>query len=798
MVDDELRQRLHRLERLALGSRDGYWERDLKRGTSWYSPSFREMFGFAADALPDDRDAVNARIHPDDIAPFLARYDEALARGGHFSYELRYRDAAEQWRWIRGRGRVWPDADGTPEFITGAISDVHAEKCAQESLRALGQRFARAIDASAEGLFERVIGEPGMHMSDRYLELTGDSRDTAPTEPEQLAKRLHPDDVARYRTIVGGAMRSGQRWELDYRFRHANGEYRWYRQRGRAERGPDGRTIVTGMLADVHEQTLQRQEVERTRAQLEALVAERTERLQTALALARHRQREAERADAAKSRFVAHMSHEIRTPLNGVLGMLELAERGTLAPEQQRYLETARRAGDMLLQTINGVLDFSRIEAGRIELRPAPFDLACAIVETMRSVMPTARDRPVVQRFDWIGPEPQLVGDEGAIRQILMNLIGNAAKFTREGHVSVTVETVEAGAGMLDVSIAVEDSGPGIPLPRRARIFDAFEQGDDSLAREHGGTGLGLAIARALARAMNGDIALDAPTGGGSRFTLRLRLRTRPGSDSAPPQPPQPPGEAWLVGFSPLGGPWLARRLQRQAWHVRLLDGAADVMAAARTSLTWPAQVLVSEQGLTPQLDLAALRRALPGVAIDLIIRPDWHDPGRETLARAQRIGTLLTPLTPTSLAGLGRTPAPPAGTARGLPPACAWPPGAEVLLVEDNPVNQLIGQEFLQALGLPVRTVDDGEQALLACLEKPPAVVLMDLQMPGMDGLEAARRLRQLQAEKRWPGAPIIALTAHAADSDRHACLAAGMNEMLTKPLGLETLRKMLLKFLK
>ncbi len=168
MADDELLQRLHRLERLALGSRDGCWERDLKRGTSWYSPSFREMFGFGPQALPDDREAVNARIHPDDLAPFLARYDEALARLGHFSYELRYRDAAEQWRWIRGRGRVWPGADGRPEFITGAISDVHAEKAAQESLRMLGRRFERAIDASAEGLFERVVGEPGMYMSDRY------------------------------------------------------------------------------------------------------------------------------------------------------------------------------------------------------------------------------------------------------------------------------------------------------------------------------------------------------------------------------------------------------------------------------------------------------------------------------------------------------------------------------------------------------------------------------------------------------------------------------------------------------
>ena len=221
MADDELLQRLHRLERLALGSRDGYWERDLKRGTSWYSPSFRAMFGFAEGELPNDRDVVNARIHRDDIAAFLARYDAALAQLAPFTYEVRYLDAAEQWRWVRGRGRVWPGADGTAEFITGAISDVHAEKTAQESLRALGERFERAIDASAEGLFERVVGEPGMYMSDRYLELTGDTRQTAPTEPEQLAQRLHPDDIPRYRSIVGAAMRSGQRWELSYRFRHA-------------------------------------------------------------------------------------------------------------------------------------------------------------------------------------------------------------------------------------------------------------------------------------------------------------------------------------------------------------------------------------------------------------------------------------------------------------------------------------------------------------------------------------------------------------------------------------------------
>ncbi|WP_395700370.1 PAS domain-containing protein [Aquabacterium sp.] len=789
-TDPDALHRLQRWDRVTAGSTDGYWERNLRTNVSWYSPSFRTLFGFGPDELPDDRDVVNARIHPDDLPGFLHGYQQALASNGRFRYELRFLDARGQWRWVRGRGQVWPGADGQPHYIAGAVSDVQAEQEARQSLEALKQRFESAIDASAEGLFERIVGEEALYMSDRYLQLIGNRRDEVPPLRSAILARFHPDDLAHALAVNRVAEAGLQRWELLLRFRHANGEYRWYRQRGIAERMPDGRTKVTGMIADVHEQVLQRQELERTQAQLEALVAERTAKLEAALALAQERQLEAERANAAKSRFLAHMSHEIRTPLNGVLGLVELAQRVAQSPEQQRYLETAQRAGHTLAQVINTVLDFSRIEAGRAELRPRPFDLAQALIETMRSVMPLVRERGLLMMFDWPEGPCEFVGDEVAIRQIATNLIGNAGKFTQRGWILVTGQARLLQGDQYQVEVSVADSGPGIAPGLRERVFDAFVQGDDSLTRSHGGTGLGLPIAQGLAQAMGGEISLATPDGGGSRFTLRLPLAVAPGALRAPPAGAN--GMAWLVSTTEMGGAWLSRRMQRAGWHIRILPSIEALLQAAQEGPA-PRLVLLSEFALFSGLDLGPVRRALPGVAIRLIVRPDWHEPQLEAHARTLGMTSMLTPMSPRDLLHLADVPPsaedtlPPAGATQ--PPA--WPPGTRVLLVEDNPVNQLIGQEFLRVLGLQVRTVADGALALQACVEEPPALVLMDLQMPGMDGLEAARRLRVLQREGAWPGAPIVALTAHAGAADRAACLAAGMDGVLTKPLTLQQLRE-------
>ena len=668
---------LQRSQRVLAASQDGFWERNLRTGLIWYSDSFLRLFGLGEGVLSATRGAATARVHPADRARFVAAYDNALRRNGSFAYDIRFLDGAGQWRWVRGRGQVWADAQGRAEFISGAVTDVHRRQ----------------------------------------------------TELQVLADQQHA---------------------------------------------------------------------------LQALVKERTAGLEAALALAESRRIEAERANAAKSQFLAHMSHEIRTPLNGVLGLTELALRGATSPDQQRYLTVAHQSGQALLRVITDVLDFSRIEAGRIDLSPQSLDLAELLAETLRTVMPLAQHRDLVLMYDWTGPSDPVRVDETAVRQIVTNLLGNAIKFTRQGEVALTTDAHRDGPAHLALAIQVRDTGPGIAPALLSRIFEPFEQGDNSLARGHGGTGLGLAIAYRLAATLGGAMQVECPAEGGTVFTLALRLPLANAEAEATPPAAAPAlgRRAWLVYHREPAALWLARRMERLGWQVIPCAGLHDALSRALDPTEpRPDLVLLAELALSPGIDLRPLRAALPASRMHLLIRSDWHDPALEQQAAALGLRSLVAPLTPLCLLGLGQpladAPAPTAaGDSLGKPPPEGVPPlraGASVLLVEDNPVNQMVGQAFLQALGLRVSVVDGGSDALASCQADPPDLVLMDLQMPGMDGLEATRRLLALQREGHWPGAPILALTAHASDADRSACLAAGMVGVLTKPLSLGSLQRQL-----
>jgi PAS domain S-box-containing protein len=657
-----------RMERAVIGSRDGFWARNLRSNVSWYSPSFRELFGFAADELPDDRSVVNARIHPDDLPGFLASYESAIRTLGRFDYEVRFRDHHERWRWVRGRGRVWAGADGKAEMIAGAISDVTAEK---EALLAL----------------------------------------------------------------------------------------------------------------------------EEQRQQLEQQVQERTASLRAALEQAEQRRREADAANEAKSRFLAHMSHEIRTPLNGMLGLTELALRVTQMPAVRRYLEVSLESGQALLQVINNVLDFSRLEADRLAINDEAFNLPDAMAEAQRSVVPLVRSKGLSVLFDYVGDITWVRGDAARVRQILTNLLGNAAKFTEHGYLKLSAE-VRRGAGDACTAVLhVEDSGPGIDPAELARLFDAFEQGDGSAARRHGGTGLGLSIARGLARTMGGDVVADTTPGAGATFSVTLPLRA---AADPQPLPPPAPGHAWLLYRRSISAKLMQQRLARLGWSATILTNAAQAvtLAQGRAADELPQLVMIPEHGLGVDVDLPALRAALPAARIALLIRVDWHEPRIERIALDLDMSLALLPLTPRDLALLtgGSRPAPAPGD---LLPRAVPADMAPVLVVEDNEVNRLIGDEFLRAMGLPARVVDSGEAALQACVAEPPSLVLMDLQMPGMDGFEATRRLRALQREGRLPPFPIIALTAHALGSDAAQSSAAGMDGFLSKPIMFDTLKRELARWL-
>jgi signal transduction histidine kinase/ActR/RegA family two-component response regulator len=779
-------EELQRAWRIVVGAGEAYWERDLVAGTIWYSPTFFRMLG-----LPQglhDRDAVNARIHPEDRPRFEASYARALKQGGPFTYDLRYLDALGSWRWARASGRVWLTADSRPERLIGMMSDLHAEKAAQVAALESAERYHRALDAAAEAHFERTAGLHDFFVSDNFTQLLGHPPGTPSPDIATFLSWVHPEDRAAFDAEAERAGSHQGVWESTYRLRCADGSWRWFRGRGRSTLDLEGRIRISGMVGDVHQQQLDHEELDQHRRHLRRMVAERTEKLDAALAEAESQRSEAERASRAKSEFLAHMSHELRTPLNGLLGLTELALRVADQPAQQRYLEVALGSGRALMQLINEVLDFSRIEAGRLELGDEAYDLAEMAAEVMRPLMPAARDKGLLLHYDWVGPA-WVRGDAGRVRQVITNLAGNAVKFTRTGYVMLQGEVQVVGERSARAVVRVQDSGPGIADARREAVFDAFVQADDSLTREHGGSGLGLAISRRLAQAMGGDVVIERSGPEGSCFAFSWPVALAP-----EPRPPLPAtrGHAWVVAPTHAITQSLGQRLTRLGWSFEVVLGTTSLTQQARDAAVAPNLVVIMEQALGNKADPAAWRALLPASRIVLLVRPDWNQPALEAAARAVGMGLAVIPQSPYRFQTM-LTEAPPQPPAAAVP----QPRSARVLVVEDNAVNLMIAEEYLRQLGHEPRGAADGVLAISACSDAPPDLVLMDLQMPHMDGFEATRRLRALQALGRLPRFPIVALSAHAGPADRNEALAAGMDAYLTKPILLDDLRTALAQWL-
>lgn len=499
--------------------------------------------------------------------------------------------------------------------------------------------------------------------------------------------------------------------------------------------------------------------------------------------------------DALQARFLAHMSHELRTPLAGLLGLVDLARRTASDPAQKRYLEVAMQSGRALQRTIANVLDITKLREGPMPLADEAFDLAESVAEVLRGAMPVAREKGLLLRYDWDGEPTWVRGDELRVRQLVGNLVDNAVRFTERGHVELRAHLQDHPdrAGWRWFTLDIEDTGPGLPPQQLQRVFEPFVQGDDSLTRLHGGAGLGLSIARQIAQRVGGSIDARSTPGVGSLFTVTLPMAAASEPD---PLPGPAPGLAWLVYARNEGAAWLQRRLLRLGWQSEIFnDGrtaaarATEVCPAGRPSL-----VIVAEPAAGSEADLAALRAALPTADVRLLIRPEWHQPVIES--RARELGMLMDvmPLSPRDLRLMTGHVSAPAVEPHAVQ---APPPGPHVLVVEDNPINRMIAEGMLDALKRPWRSVADGAQALADCAIAPPCLVLMDLQMPVLDGLGATRELRARQARGDLPDFPIVALTAHAMSDDIEACRAAGMSGHLAKPLLMDALRQELSRWI-
>jgi signal transduction histidine kinase/CheY-like chemotaxis protein len=790
-----------RIRRQVLVSEGVPWELHLVTGRWWCSPDLHRLLGLSSDAsaasAPFDRCVAEDRLRIDEACT------QAIAQNGGFTLDLRLTDGDGHFRWWRCTARVLSGVSGVPEYLSGLLREVHADKQALLAHEALAARCERAMEATSEVHFEHTVGLADFFISDRICTLLGYPKGTPAPAREVYFSWVHPEDRALLQAEIAAASTAAGAWESVYRLRHRDGGFRWVRARGRTDVSAEGGLRMTGMLTDTHEQTLLRRDIEEQRQHLEAMVEERTTRLETALAEAQRQREQAERANESKSVFLAHMSHEIRTPLNGVLGLNELALQEAASTQQKRYLKLALQSGRNLLGIINDVLDFSRLSAGMLPPVDEPFDLCDTLAEAMRVVMPTVRTKNLGLIYDHIGAISRVVGDPQRVQQIVSNLLSNAVKYTEQGHIEMVTHVHEVAPGQCVARIAVRDTGCGMKPDVASRVFQPFVQGDASLARRHGGTGLGLSIALGLAQSVGGTLTLESTPGRGSCFTLELPLRVQAGDQPGSGWPP--PGHAWLLHNRMVPAQAIQRRLQRLGWGCDIVGSVAELVEHARGAHEAPDLLLLSESAIDPGTDLAMLRRVLPHTNIVLLVRPDWNEPPVESAARLAQMPLIFMPVTPAALLELLCMTGPQSdhivsgySSLSGMPMPVDADEASDVLVVEDNMVNQVIVCEMIEVLGLRTRLAEDGEGAVRACRDRPPALVLMDLQMPGVDGLEATRQLRALQQRGTLPSFPIVALTAHATPQDRDSCAAAGMVGYLTKPVAMADLRNELSRWLR
>jgi len=735
------------------------------------SPSVKRVLGYEPEQLLGR--SLLELVHSDEVMQLFQTFRVMLDRPGPGpALEIRIRNAVGEWRSFAASA-VNLLSDAAVGALVLNLHDVTERNEIREALRRSEERFALSVQGSNDGIWDWDLQRNEVYYSSRWAEIVG--CEEMGSRPDDWFRRVHPDDLPELRRALDEHLAGNtEQFQHEYRIRHADGTWVWVLTRGVAIHDREGHPMrISGSQSDVSDRVRQTAELERARE--EALAASR-----------------------ARGEFLANMSHELRTPMNGVIGTASLLMDTPLNPEQQEFVEIVRSSGQALMAIVNDVLDLSKIESGKLELESAPFSVQQCVEDAVDMVAPTAA-RKDLDLVYWVEDDvPEVfVGDMVRIRQVLVNLLGNAVKFTEQGEVVVTAAGHTADeTGRPRLRFSVRDTGPGIEQKVAARLFEPFTQADASTTRQYGGTGLGLAICRRLCEHMGGRIWVESVAGEGSdfRFTVtgEAAVQIRPGRE-----PSGLEGRRILVADD--------RRTTRSAvahwlrrWGARPLEaGDANAAIAAVRDGVDAAVVDVALAGDDVNAFVDRLRvegRGGPGlVLVKLLGTP------RVELERADQIDRLSwanSPLKATRLRGallraLGVESAPTEEPERVVAASSVvTEPEHEamrVLVVEDNPVNRRLATMMLERLGHLAETTSTGAEALAACSERTFDIVLMDVQMPGMDGFEATRRIRDLEDR---PQPYIIANTAHAMAGDRERCLAAGMDDYLSKPIQLHDLR--------
>jgi len=742
--------------------RQGQW--------SFLNPAWAELTAFSvAECL--GRPFLGF-LHPADNPRYLNMLTYAVDTGqAVFEGEFRIPTKGGDVKWVEAHQRIAYDEAGVVLGVSGTLKDITERKHTEIVLRAATSRLRALIENMQAGILVETGGRKIALLNETFCRMfqvpvpahvlvESDTRDLLeeclPLLVDRKAFLVRIEAMAQVRKPVQGEefeLTDGRIMALDFVPIAVGEEY-------------------LGHLWQFHDIT------ERRRAEL------KLEEAALELAVARDRALE---LSGLKSEFLANMSHEIRTPMNGIIGMTGLLLDTPLGVEQRQYAETVRSCGEALLTLINDILDFSKIEAGKLLFETLEFDLL-SVIEDVQAVLGVKAQAKGVELGIFIDPATPLavVGDPTRLRQILTNLMDNALKFTHEGSVEVRVRPEATEAGQVLLRMEIRDTGIGMKPEVVDRLFTSFFQGDKSTTRKYGGTGLGLTICKRLAELMEGDIGVSSVPGEGSTFWFTLRLGVR----GAQLPLPSRSAAVLLAGLPPAAGRLIREQLEAWDLHPKVAPPEVELAVWLREVGSPDALILVGPEALPAAL-------AAGGEAAIVFTSPLYRPELREAAARQGVQAFLTLPARPSQLRDLLSPAAPALGQSAATAPSLAEAGSVQVrvLLAEDNLVNQKVALIMLKKLGLEADVVATGIEALDALLGVSYDLVLMDCQMPEMDGFEATQRIRERERGQRR--LPVVAMTANAMVGDREKCIEAGMDDHIPKPVRMEVLHQTLSRWL-
>ncbi|GGF66842.1 ATP-binding protein [Alteromonas lipolytica] len=760
-------QKKKRLRFILDATRAGTWEWEIPTGKVQFNERWANLIGYTLEELePLSIETWYRMVHPDDRERSEKLLQACFAgQTEYYDCECRMRHKNGDWVWIHDRGKVidW-DANGKPAFMAGTHTDVNDKKKFELALAEKAEFQQLMFDHLPVYLFVKDTDYRIVTANHKFISLyPPEQRDSiiGSTTLEDYSK----EDASAFLRQDILAFAAGKS-ENEEQIQFPNGEIRTLWTKKIRFEDIHGQSFILGVATDI--------------TPLKAS--------ELAMQIAKN---EAEKANQAKSEFLATMSHEIRTPMNGIMGMLQLASNNTTNPKQQQYLELASNSARALLAILNDILDFSKIEAQKLELESSNVYVDTLVYRIVQEVLPSLNNKPIELQIDLSGlPFVYLTGDETRLGQILTNLLSNAIKFTSEGNVCLSIRALSLDNDEVMLEIAVSDTGIGMSPAQQQALFNPFTQADTSTTRRYGGTGLGLSIVQRLTELMKGKITVTSELNAGSTFTATVMLST-------PVRAMPTPKVGGVLILSPKHAQASVLCKQLAAWKVRFvlletLDELAELCTKMPPNMDW----FILDKALYPALSLMLSDASNAAIAAQLPTNRVLFGELPETQFANNDVDTykiLNKPLLRRELlqvfgsAGVLEEP-----TAVEMPEIdfAAVAKEGRILLAEDNAINREVALCMLQDAGFTVIEAEDGMQAVeLLKHNNDISLILMDCRMPVMDGFAATFAIRKGLAGEDKKHVPIVACTANATKQDQQECLQAGMNAYLSKPIQKKTL---------